>query len=94
MSAPEQMYDGSEMLPTGTYVQVEEVLPETAHRVARSYIGRIVGTDMGRSKYQIGSRYGGWGEWLFLDGGSWAFPGHVTEISEAQALAAPETVEA
>lgn len=89
-----KMRDGSERLPDGTYVRVEEVLPETAHRPARTYVGRVVGTDMGRSKYQIGQRFMGWAEWHFLDGGSWAFPGHVTEITEAEALALPEAVDA
>ncbi len=86
------MADGSEMLAEGTYVQVDEKLPESASREARSYIGVIVGTDMGRTKYHIGVRYMGWSEWHFLDGGSWAFIGEVTAISEAEALALPEAV--
>ncbi len=69
------------LLPPGTYVIVHESLTSS-----RAYIGRVVGYDMGHSKYHIGARYGGWGEWLFTDGGSWAFPGQVEEISEDEAL--------
>jgi hypothetical protein len=85
-----KMHDGSEMLPKGTYVRVEKRLPESAHREARSYVGVIVGTDMFASKYHIGQRYMGWSEWHFMDGGSWAFIGEVTVISEEEAFALPE----
>ncbi len=71
------------MLTPGTYVRVNE--PAIAGNPPRSYTARIVGSDMGHTKYELGARYGGWGEWLFLDGGSWAFPSWVTEISEAEA---------
>ncbi len=82
------MYDGSARLPDGTYVRVtERTCEETGP--ARAFVGRIVGTDIGRTKYEVGGRYGGWGKWLFLKGGCWAFPGEVEEISEAEALAAP-----
>jgi hypothetical protein len=86
------MANGSKRIPDGTYVRVCEQLPETAHRAPRQYVGRIVGTDMGLTKYQIGRRFGGWGEWRFADGGCWAFIGEVTVISEAEALAVPEAV--
>ncbi len=69
------------LLPVGTYVQVREHGPSL-----RVYIGRVVGYDIGHSKYHIGARYGGWGRWLFTDGGLWAFPGKVEEITEAEAL--------
>ncbi len=69
------------LLPVGTYVRVRDHGPSP-----RAYIGRVVGYDLFHSKYHIGARYGGWGEWLFLDGGSWAFPGEVEEITEAEAL--------
>jgi hypothetical protein len=72
-------------LPVGTYVRVTENWED-----ARSpYIGRVVGYDMGRTKYEIGIRYGGWAEWLFADGGSWAFPSWVEEINEAEATQLP-----
>jgi hypothetical protein len=72
------------MLTTGTYVQVTE--PAIAGNPPRSYIGRVVGYDMGRTKYHIGARFPAWGEWRFANGGSWAFPSWVTEISKAEAL--------
>lgn len=92
------MADGSEMLPAGTYVRVDKRLPvdgygsafEQQRSIRESYIGVIVGTDVFGSKYHIGGRYMGWSEWHFLDGGSWAFIGEVTPISEAEALALPE----
>lgn len=84
------MADGSEMLPEGTYVRVDERHARTERRGARSYVGVVVGTDVFRSKYHIGERYMGWSEWYFMDGGSWAFIGEVTSISEAEALAPPE----
>lgn len=62
-------------LPVGTIVRVTERGPG-----ARQYVGRIVGYDMWRSKYEIGQRYGGWGEWLYSDGGSWAFASWVEAI--------------
>lgn len=89
---PATMYDGSQMLPEGTYVLVDESTnwSENAYRPPRTFIGRVVGTDVYGSKYHIGARHGGGGKWLFLEGGSWAFPVHVVAISEADALAAPE----
>jgi hypothetical protein len=84
------MAQGVERIPDGSYVRVCERLPEGAAREPRHFVGKVVGTDMGRTKYQIGARYGGWGEWLFADGGSWAFPGEVAVISEAEALAVEE----
>lgn len=83
----QKMCDGSDRIPDGSYVRVAERLPEGAGREARHYIGRIAGTDMGCSKYQVGVRYAGWGKWLFTDDGAWAFPREVTVISEAEALA-------
>jgi len=83
----EKMADGSPMLAPGTYVLVRRAAADTGS--PRCYIGRIVGTDMGRSKYEIGMRFAGWSEWRFLDGGSWAGIGTVTEITEAEALAVP-----
>lgn len=67
-------------LPVDTYVRATQ-----SWREEPSYVARIVGYDMGRTKYQLGRRFPGWGEWLFLDGGSWAFPGEVEEITEEEA---------
>lgn len=83
-----RMIDGSERIADGTYVLVRERLPEVAYREARDYIGQVVGTDVDRSKYQVGARYyAGRGEWRFLDGGSWAFPWELVVIDEREALA-------
>ena len=67
-------------LPAGTYVKVTEQGPD-----GRTYIGRIVGTDLGRTKYEIGVRYACWGRWEFARGGSWAFPSEVEAITAEQA---------
>lgn len=87
----ETMYDGSPMLAPGTYVRVVrgDLYDEHRTRVViprRTFIARVVGTDQGRSKYQVGERIGGWGRWLFADGGEWAFISQVTEISADEAL--------
>ncbi len=70
------------LLPVGTYVRVTKFLP-----VPHEFVGKIVGYDLHHSKYEIGARYGGWGEWLFLEGGTWAFPREVEQISEDDAHA-------
>lgn len=67
------------LLPVGAYVRVTE--PDRL-----PYVAKVVGYDMGRTKYEVGRRYGGWGEWLFCDGGTWVFPGHAKQISEQEAL--------
>jgi hypothetical protein len=81
---------GQKLLPIGTYVLVNDpgcwdtaqrrmVLPE------RTYYAIIVGYDLFHSKYEVGRRYGGWGTWLFLDGGEWPSPGWCTEVTEGEA---------
>jgi len=83
------MSDGSPMLAVGTYVIVDESKTWSANAYRKPkppYVARITGTDLLRSKYEIGTRYAGWGRWLFLTGGGWASPRHITEISESQAL--------
>lgn len=67
------------LLPVGTYVRVTDHEHPTV-------IGKVVGYDIGHSKYEIGVRYAGWGEWLFLNGGTWAFPREVEEIDADEAL--------
>lgn len=68
-------------LPVGTYVRVTE----HGLNPRPPYIAKVVGTDMGCTKYEVGVRYAVWRSWRFLDGGTWAFPSQVEEISEAEA---------
>jgi hypothetical protein len=72
---------GFNLLPVGAYVRVVEHGPDN-----RTYIGRVRGYDMSATKYHLDIRCGGWGEWLFTNGGAWAFPSEVKEISENEAL--------
>lgn len=76
----------AKLLPIGTYIRVVE----PGEYARPPYVGVIVGYDMGRTKYELGLRYGGWGEWLFLKGGSWTFPSWTTEITEAEAKLIPQ----
>lgn len=79
------MNSRSGLLPVGTTVKVTDVLPNDRYDAdpnPRTYIGRVVGYDMGGTKYQVGARYGGWGRWLYMDGGSWAFPTKVVEVPD------------
>ncbi len=69
----------SALLPVGTFVRVVEQYD------GRTYIGKVVGYDLGRTKYSIGMRFPGWDRWLFAAGGSWAFLGEVEQISEEEA---------
>lgn len=74
------------LLPEGTYVRVTEPKLAGGH----TYIGKVDGYDIFRSKYRIAARYAGWNQWHFLTPGcQWAFPGWVQEISEQEALAIP-----
>jgi hypothetical protein len=83
----EKMLDGSAMLTPGTYVRVSRT---RGGQPEAPFIAKIVGTDMGRTKYEVGARFPGWGMWHFLDGGGWAFTGEVELITEAEAWAVPE----
>ena len=89
----EKMADGSPMLAPGTYVRVHiQAARDTAGQVVcpeETFIAKVVGTDMWRSKYELGRRYPQWDRWEFMDGGCWAFIGSVTEISEDEARAVP-----
>lgn len=76
------MADGKPRLPNGTYIRFAE-------RGIEQY-GRIVGTDLGGSKYEVGARYGGWGEWRFLDGGSWVLLDDFEVVSDLDAQAIRE----
>jgi hypothetical protein len=75
------MADGRTQLPNGTYIRY------TDH--GRERYARIVGTDMFRSKYEVGDRYPGWGRWLFADGGSWVFLNEFEVVTEEEATAVP-----
>lgn len=86
----------AKLLPIGTYVKVTDpgVRDEQGIvRGAKVYIGRVVGYDMGQTKYEIGARYFSWSDWYFMDGGSWAFPTRVEEITEAEATERPKAAE-
>lgn len=92
-----RMHDGSERIPDGTYVRVDRkavISKDTGDEIfpAQTFIARIVGTDMGASKYRVGARFPGWNRWLFSDGGDWAFISQVTVITEEEALAVPKEV--
>lgn len=73
----------SATLPKGTYIRY------TDHHGVTRY-GVVVGTDMGRSKYEVGDRVGGWGRWIWSDGGSWVFPSQVQVVTEQEANAPPD----
>lgn len=86
------------LLPVGTYVLVKDPgCRNTAYSGYEvewliepcEYYAVVVGYDMFRSKYEVGIRFGGWGEWLFGKGGYWPFPQWVTEVTEAEAKAIP-----
>lgn len=83
----------SALLPVGTYVLVRDpgCRTETGVQILDpvEYYAVIVGYDMGRTKYEAGRRYGGWGEWLFLKGGDWPFPSWCTEVTEEEARRLP-----
>ena len=83
-----------ELLPVGTYVLVQDPgCWDTAQRrmvvAPRAYYARVVGYDLFRSKYELGARWAGWGEWHFSECGSWAGPRWCTEVTEQEALTAP-----
>lgn len=84
------------LLPIGTYVLVKDPgCRNTAYSVyedalewliePREYYAIVVGYDMFRTKYEVGSRYPGWGHWLFSKGGDWPFPAWCTEVTEEEA---------
>jgi hypothetical protein len=83
----------SALLPVGTYVLVRDpgCFTETGVQIIdpTEYYAVIVGYDMGRTKYEVGRRYGGWGEWLFLKGGAWPFPSWCTAVTEEEARRLP-----
>jgi hypothetical protein len=49
-----------------------------------SDVAKVVGYDIGGTKYELGLRYAGWDEWKWQDGGTWAFPSQVSVYSEEQ----------
>lgn len=84
----------SKLLPVGTYVLVRDpgLKTESGTRLMEpcECYAVIRGYDMGRTKYQVGKRFPGWGEWLFTQGGSWTFPSWCTEVTEEEATRIPE----
>ena len=84
----------AELLPVGTYVLVQDPgCWDTAQRrmilAPSAYYGRVVGYDVFRTKYELGTRYPGWGRFAFLRGGSWVAPSWCAEVTEREALTAP-----
>lgn len=78
-------------LPPGTYVRVDDPgCWDTARRrmvlAPKTYYALIVGTDLFGSKYEVGHRYGGWGRWLFSDGGTWVAPEWCTVVTAEEAM--------
>jgi hypothetical protein len=71
------------MLPVGAIVAVTE--PGLDDNPPRTFVAKVIGYDLGRTKYELGARYAGWGRWLFGDGGVWAFPSQVRQITEEEA---------
>lgn len=76
----------SDLLPIGAYVRFREYSHGFAATEERTRVGRVVGYDIGHSKYHLGARYPGWGKWLFAKNGTWVFPNTVEEITEEEAL--------
>lgn len=68
------------LLAVGTIVQVTERGPWPKERV---YVARVVGYDLGHTKYHLGMRYMGWSDWRYADGGSWSSPRETEELAEA-----------
>ena len=64
------------MLPVGTIVRVEEPDPHGRPDEGAIYWAKVVGYDMGRTKYHLGVEFLP-GQFM-EDGGSWAFPSWVT----------------
>jgi hypothetical protein len=63
-----------DLLPIGTIVKVTERWP-----TERTYVGKVVGYDLGRSKYHVGARYA---PGLYANGGWWPFPSDVEPAGE------------
>lgn len=64
----------TDMLSVGTVVLVTQRGPGARP----PYVGKVVGYDLGCSKYEVGAGFGGWGgDWVFLNGGDWAFRSEV-----------------
>ena len=85
----------SKLLPVGAYVLVSDLGcrdSEAGQQIIepREYYAIVRGYDMGRTKYEIGRRFPGWGEWLFGAGNDWTFPAWCTEVTEEEAMRIPE----
>lgn len=85
----------SKLLPVGAYVLVKDPGCRdsvTGEQIMKpcEYYAVIRGYDMGRTKYEVGVRFPGWGRWLFTKGGSWTFPAWCTEVTEEEVNHIPE----
>lgn len=84
----------SKLLPVGTYVLVRDpgLKSEWGQRLMEpgEYYAVIRDYDMGRTKYEVGRRFGGWDQWLFGAGNHWTFPSWCTEVTEEEANRTPE----
>lgn len=84
----------SKLLPVGTYVLVHDLGLKTEMgqqlQEPHEYYAVIRGYDMGRTKYEVGRRFPGWGRWLFGAGNVWPFPSWCTEVTEEEANHIPE----
>jgi hypothetical protein len=80
----------TKLLPVGAYVRVTE---PSAALSEGSYIAKVVGYDIGGTKYQVGRRYAGMRGWLFDAGGDWTFPSWCEQITEAEATRIDDSTE-
>ena len=84
----------SRLLPVGAYVLVRDpgcYSHEDGREIfpPREYYGIVRGHSLGGDKYQVGNRFGGWGEWLFLKGGDWPFRSWCSEVTEEESTQLP-----
>lgn len=66
----------TKLLPVGTIVLVTE-------EGGRPYVGKVVGYDIGHTKYQISQRIMGWNTWMWTKSVAWPFPSQVEALDEA-----------
>jgi len=83
----------AELLPVGTVVRVTERRVEQRPFMqpdalggeyvrTRTYVAKVVGYDLGRTKYNLGIRYATHPPLYVDEGGWWAFPGEVEPYEE------------
>lgn len=69
----------TDLLPVGTVVEVSDSFDGRTD----VFIAKVVGYDLFGTKYELGCRYAGWGEYKFASGGTWALPAQVRAVEEA-----------